>query len=170
MSLTKHPRKVADLGATNLGLLMADRITSQSRSRNMAAIRGKDTGPELMVRKAMHARGYRFRLHCKDLPGQPDIVFSKFKAVIWINGCFWHGHSCGAARIPLTRVDYWAPKIERTRARDAAVKQAIQLMGWRSLTIWECSLRGRGALGVESVVEMASNWLAGGIETSEISR
>jgi DNA mismatch endonuclease (patch repair protein) len=147
---------------------MADRITSEVRSRNMAAIKGKDTKPELTVRHALHARGFRFRLHRRDLPGNPDMVFAKHKAVIWVNGCFWHGHDCGAARVPLSRIEYWGPKIERTKARDAAAVEAIDAMGWRSLTIWECALRGKGAMGLESVVEMASRWLAEGRKTSEI--
>ncbi len=149
---------------------MADRISTEVRSRNMAAIKGKNTKPELDVRRALHARGFRFRLHRRDLPGNPDLVFPKLKAVIWVNGCFWHGHGCGAARVPLSRIDYWGPKIGRTKVRDAAAVAAISAMGWRSLTIWECSLRGKRSQGLESVVDMAAEWLAEGAETTEISR
>jgi DNA mismatch endonuclease (patch repair protein) len=149
---------------------MADRISTEVRSRNMAAIKGKNTKPELDMRRALHARGFRFRLHRRDLPGNPDLVFPKLRAVIWVNGCFWHGHDCGAARIPLSRVDYWEPKIARTRQRDVVAVQALREMGWRSLTIWECSLRGKGSQGLESVVDMAAQWLAEGTETTEISR
>lgn len=106
---------------------MADKLTPADRSRNMAAIKGKDTKPELAIRRALHALGFRYRLHATGLPGKPDMVFPQYQAIIFVNGCFWHGHDCGAARMPLSRVDYWGPKIERTKARDVAAVAAIDL-------------------------------------------
>lgn len=147
---------------------MADKLTPEVRSRNMAAIKGKDTKPELAIRRGLHARGFRYRLHATGLPGKPDMVFPRFKAVVFVNGCFWHGHDCGAARVPLSRVDYWGPKIGRTRARDAAAVAAIDAKGWRSLTIWECCLRGKGSPGLEWTVETAARWLAEGTVSTQI--
>lgn len=134
----------------------------------MAAIRGKDTKPELAIRRGLHARGYRFRLHDTSMPGKPDMVFPKYKAVIFVNGCFWHGHECGAARVPLSRVEYWGLKIGRTKARDVAALNAVDVMGWRSLTIWECCLRGKASPGLEWTVESAAQWLAEGTVSTEI--
>ena len=150
------------------GTEVVDKVSIDARSRNMAAIKGKDTKPELAIRRALHALGFRYRLHGTDLPGKPDMVFPKYKAVIQVNGCFWHGHDCGAARVPQSRVEYWAPKIERTKARDAAAVAAIDAMGWRSLTIWECCMRGKGSPGLEWAVETAARWLAEGGQTSQI--
>jgi DNA mismatch endonuclease (patch repair protein) len=147
---------------------VVDKISIDARSRNMAAIRGKDTKPELAIRRALHRLGFRYRLHGTDLPGKPDMVFPKYKAVIQVNGCFWHGHDCGTAKVPQSRVEYWGPKIERTKARDAATVAAIDAMGWRSLTIWECCMRGKGSPGLEWAVETAARWLAEGGQTSQI--
>ena len=147
---------------------MTDKLMPADRSRNMAAIKGKDTKPEMSIRRGLHARGFRFRLHGAKLPGKPDMVFPRYNAVIFVNGCFWHGHACGAARIPLSRVDYWGPKIRRTKDRDLAAVAAIDAMGWRSLTIWECCLRGKGAPGLEWAVESAARWLAEGTVSTEI--
>jgi DNA mismatch endonuclease (patch repair protein) len=147
---------------------MTDKLTPEVRSRNMAAIKGKDTKPELAVRRGLHALGFRYRLHAGGLPGKPDMVFPRYKAVVFVNGCFWHGHDCGAARVPLSRVEYWGPKIGRTRARDTAAVAALDAMGWRSLTVWECCLRGKGAPGLEWTVETAAGWLAHGRVSTEI--
>lgn len=120
-----------------------DRITPEARSANMRAVRKKDTAPELAVRKALHVAGYRYRIHVKNLPGSPDIVFPRRKKVIFVHGCFWHGHNCRAGRAPQSRQDYWIPKIERNRARDAAAIETLSRQGWMSLVVWQCQLSNR---------------------------
>ncbi len=119
-----------------------DKITPAVRSRNMAAIHGKDTRPEMVVRRLLHSLGYRYRLHRKDLPGKPDIVFAGRKKAIQINGCFWHQHAgCKAARIPLSRLDYWRPKLTSNVARDRVNLAALQAADWEVLTLWECEVK-----------------------------
>jgi len=119
-----------------------DKLTPQRRSDNMARIRSKDTSPELIVRRIAHGMGYRYRLHAKDLPGKPDLVFRSRKKAIFIHGCFWHGHTeCREGRVPKSRTDYWQPKLERNRLRDAAHEEALHDLGWQTLTLWECQLK-----------------------------
>lgn len=108
----------------------------------MRAVKGKDTAPEIAVRRLLHAKGYRFRLHVDHLPGKPDLVFAGRRKVIFVHGCFWHGHQCSrGSRTPKTNRDYWMKKISRNVARDAANKSALRRLGWRVLTIWECDLK-----------------------------
>lgn len=112
-----------------------------SRSAQMARVRSKNTKPELVVRKLAHALGYRFRIHRKDLPGAPDLVFPRLKKVIFVHGCFWHQHQasdCWRSRIPKTRQDFWIPKLQGNVARDARSQDALQQMGWDVLVVWEC--------------------------------
>ena len=113
----------------------------------MARVKGKDTAPELKLRRLAHAMGYRFRLHRKDLPGSPDLVFPKRRAVIFVHGCFWHGHDCArGARQPKQNAEYWSAKIARNRARDAKVQEALRAQGWRVAVIWECEMKDLDAL------------------------
>jgi len=121
---------------------MTDVHTPEQRARNMRAIKGRDTKPELLLRRALHARGLRYRLHRKDLPGRPDIVFPRHKVCVFVNGCFWHGHDCDLFKQPRTRTDVWMTKIETNRKRDAAATQSLVARGWRVLTVWECALKG----------------------------
>lgn len=125
----------------------------------MSGIRGKDTRPELLVRKALHARGFRYRLHKTGLPGRPDIVLPRFRAVALIHGCFWHGHDCPLFRLPGTRTDFWRGKITRNQERDSQVAVALRVAGWRRATIWECALRGRHRLDFDVLIETLCNWL-----------
>jgi len=121
-----------------------DTLTPHERSTRMARVKGKDTRPELVVRRLVHALGYRYRLHGADLPGRPDMVFRRRRAVIFIHGCFWHRHpdpSCRLARLPKSRLDFWEPKLSRNRARDLDVEQRLNESGWRVLILWECELR-----------------------------
>lgn len=111
------------------------------RSANMRAIRSKDMLPELRVRSLVHNLGYRFRLHRKDLPGKPDLVFPSRKKVIFVHGCFWHSHSCKRAHVPKSNVSYWVPKLELNRVRDTKNVNALRAAGWKSLVIWECEAR-----------------------------
>lgn len=118
---------------------MADRISPERRSANMAKIRSKDTGPEMIVRRAAHALGYRYRLHRKDLPGKPDLVFPAARSVIFVHGCFWHRHAgCKDCSEPRSRQEYWVPKFEATVARDGRAVESLLAAGWHVLTIWEC--------------------------------
>lgn len=127
----------------------------------MAGIGGKDTKPELIIRKGLHANGFRYRLHDCELPGKPDLVFPCYKSVIFVNGCFWHGHNeCHLFKWPATRVDFWKQKISDTIERDRVNRIALCRAGWRVLTIWECALKGKSRLPIESVIEMASCWLS----------
>ena len=126
-----------------------DVFTPEDRSRVMRAVKGKDTKPELIVRRLTHALGYRYRLHRKDLPGSPDLVFAGRQKVIFVHGCFWHGHDCArGSRQPKTNAEYWRAKIARNAARDAANLKALEAHGWRALVLWECDLKDRDALAV----------------------
>jgi len=126
---------------------MTDVHTPEQRSQNMAAIRGKDTKPEIIVRAALHSLGYRFRLHRKDLPGTPDIVLPKYRTVIFVHGCFWHSHDCRYGRVtPATRSEFWSQKRAGTVARDQRKIEALKEHGWQVLTVWECETREAGAL------------------------
>ena len=118
-----------------------DKISAERRSANMRRIRSKNTSPELALRRFLHGLGYRFRLHRKDLPGQPDLVFPGRRKVIFVHGCFWHQHpSCREGRIPGSRIEYWEPKLKRNQTRDAATQRLLKEQGWRVLVIWECEL------------------------------
>ncbi|MGA3262412.1 MAG: DNA mismatch endonuclease Vsr [Terracidiphilus sp.] len=121
---------------------MVDVHTPEQRSRNMAAIRGKDTKPEIFVRTLLHSLGYRFRLHRKNLPGKPDIVLPKHKAVIFAHGCFWHCHNCRFGRVqPATRSEFWTAKRLSNVERDRRNKAALKTLGWRVMVVWECEVK-----------------------------
>ena len=114
---------------------------SEQRSRNMRAIKGRDTKPEMLVRRLLHRLGYRYRLHRKDLPGRPDIVFGPRRKVIFVHGCFWHGHSCKAGqRVPKTNTEYWTSKISSNVERDLRHLEELSLASWSALVLWECEL------------------------------
>lgn len=122
---------------------MTDRISAEKRSRNMSHIRSKDTSIELKVRKYLFSLGYRYRVNYKDLPGKPDIVFTKKKIAIFIHGCYWHGHDCGSryAHTSQSNRAYWGPKIERTKQRDQEHIQELKALGWKVVVLWECQIR-----------------------------
>ncbi|WP_212786303.1 very short patch repair endonuclease [Ferrigenium kumadai] len=123
---------------------MADVHSPAVRSKNMRAIRSKNTKPELLVRKSLHAAGFRYRLHDKRLPGKPDIVLPKYRTVIFVHGCFWHGHDCKFFKLPQTRTKFWQEKIETNQARDREhIAQLIQL-GWSVIVVWECEVKACG--------------------------
>lgn len=121
-----------------------DTVKKEIRSRIMAAVRSKNTRAEVEFRKRIHALGYRFRIHGKNLPGSPDIVFPKYHAVVFIHGCFWHLHSCRSGRLPETRRNWWKAKLEANRKRDKQALANLQNMSWRTLVVWECSFRKPG--------------------------
>lgn len=141
---------------------MADIVDKSTRSRMMSNIRNKDTKPELTVRRYLHGKGFRYRLHNKKLPGNPDIVLAKFNAVILVHGCYWHRHAdCKLAYEPKSRQDFWQKKFQSNVKRDAEVQRLLRAAGWRVMTIWECALRDSELrdLGLESVTEwLASDW------------
>ena len=121
---------------------MADIVDRERRSELMAGIRGRDTAPELAIRRIAHRMGLRFRLHRRDLPGRPDIVFPKFRSAVFVHGCFWHQHGgCRFAHIPKSRVTYWTQKFSRNVARDRSNEEALRALGWRVIVIWECEAR-----------------------------
>lgn len=117
-----------------------------SRSENMRAIRSKGMWPELSVRRIVHGAGFRYRLHRSDLPGKPDLVFGPRQKVIFVHGCFWHGHGCKAAHIPKSNIGYWGPKLERNRVRDAKNIEDLILRGWKVLVIWECETKNKNEM------------------------
>lgn len=119
-----------------------DTLSKAERSRNMSKIRGKNTGPERMVRSLLHRAGYRFRLHVKDLPGKPDIVLPKYRAVVFVHGCFWHRHKgCKGATVPKSHKKFWAEKFARNVANDKRHLRRLRRRGWRVIVVWECQLR-----------------------------
>jgi DNA mismatch endonuclease (patch repair protein) len=141
---------------------MVDVHGAAVRSRNMAAIRAKDTRPELTLRRGLFARGFRYRLHDKRLPGRPDLVLPKYRAVVFLHGCFFHGHECPAFRWPATRKEFWETKIRGNAVRDRATNERLRAAGWRVLTVWECALRGRSRLPLPELVSLVETWLRTG--------
>ena len=137
---------------------MADVVDSATRSRMMSGIRGRNTKPEILIRSLLHRRGFRFRLHVRDLPGTPDIVLPRYHAVIFVHGCFWHGHDCARFKWPSTRPDFWREKIGRNQANDNRAKEALLATGWRVGIVWECALRGAGK-NIEGVAKSLAEWL-----------
>jgi len=140
---------------------MVDVLTSEQRQNNMSRIRGRDTKPEMLIRRGLHARGLRYRLQDRKLPGRPDLVFPRYRVVILVHGCFWHGHDCPMFRMPATRQEFWSAKIAANRVRDAKAQEALLALGWRVLTVWECSLRGTGRQPLESVIDTCLNFVLG---------
>lgn len=121
---------------------MADVHTPQQRSFNMQQIKGKNTNPEMLVRKFLHANGYRYKLHDKKLPGKPDIVLPRYRTVIFVHGCFWHGHTnCKYFVVPKTRTQWWTDKINRNKANDEKAIKALKKEGWKIINVWECDLK-----------------------------
>jgi len=147
---------------------MADVVSPETRSRMMSGIRAENTVPEMRVRRGLHARGFRFRLHCRELPGKPDIVFPKYRAVIFVHGCFWHAHECALFKWPKTREDFWKGKIGKNRIRDLAVMDELARQGWRVLIVWECALKGKGRIPIEEIVDSCAKWLLSSSTKREI--
>lgn len=125
-----------------------DTLTPEQRSERMSRVRGKDTKPEMIVRRLVHGMGFRYRLHRRNLPGSPDLVFPSRKRAIFVHGCFWHRHpNCKLARIPKTRHEFWVPKLEGNRIRDIKNQNALGALGWDYLVVWECQVGDTAALG-----------------------
>lgn len=147
---------------------MPDIVDRATRSRMMSGIRGKDTKPERIIRSGLHRLGFRYRLQARQLPGNPDLVLAKYSAVIFVNGCFWHGHDCSLFKWPATRTHFWRQKIARNVERDREVGASLAELGWRRLVIWECALKGRTRLKDGEVMLRAAGWLRGSESAGEI--
>lgn len=138
---------------------MVDIVDSSTRSRMMAGVRSKNTKPELLIRSLLHKRGFRFRLHDKDLPGKPDIVLPKYNSVIFVNGCFWHGHkNCSLFKLPSTRTDFWQEKILKNQFNDSKSIEILLNKNWKVCIVWECSIRG-AKKDLNKVINSISEWL-----------
>lgn len=138
---------------------MADIVPPAVRSRMMAGIRGKDTKPEMILRRGLHARGVRFALHRRDLPGSPDLVLPKYRAVIFAHGCFWHGHDCHLFKWPKSREAFWREKLGGNRDRDRDNLQQLRDADWRIAQVWECALKGTGRLPAQQMLNLCESWL-----------
>jgi DNA mismatch endonuclease (patch repair protein) len=134
----------------------------------MAGIRGKNTRQEIFIRKSLHAKGFRFRLHAPYLPGKPDVVLPKYRAVIFVHGCFWHGHDCHLFKLPGTRTEFWKSKIAGNSERDEKVVRKMEESGWRVMTIWECALRGKESLQPDQVIGIIASWITSRSRSKEI--
>ena len=138
---------------------MVDIVSKTTRSKMMSNIKGKNTAPEILIRRALHKKGFRYRLHDKKLPGKPDMVFPKYKAVIQVHGCFWHKHNCHLFKWPSTRKRFWKEKISSNVERDTRNLMKLNQSGWRTLIIWECALKGRYRLTEVGVIDKTVLWL-----------
>lgn len=148
---------------------MTDVHAPEVRSRNMAAVRAKDTQVELTLRRALHAAGLRYRIHVRQLPGTPDIVFPrKYHAVIFIHGCFYHGHECQNFRWPKQNADFWRAKILANVSRDVRAERTLLGAGWRVLTVWECAIRGARRRTTDELTTLVKRWLLSGRVTGTI--
>ena len=147
---------------------MTDVVSPEVRSRMMSGIRGKDTKPEMIIRSSLHKLGFRFRLHSRSLPGKPDMALRKYQAVLFVNGCFWHGHECVLFKWPKTRPKFWREKIGGNKKRDTDNRRALLQDGWRVCTIWECALKGPARLPIEEVIEATASWITSNGQELEI--
>ncbi len=146
-----------------------DVLTPEQRRHNMSRIRAKNTKPELLLRRGLHRAGLRFRLHVGGLPGRPDLVFPRHGAVVLVHGCFWHGHSCNLFKMPATRPEFWAKKIQGNRLRDRSTIEILRKEGWRVLTVWECSLKGVTRRPLQDVITAVASFVRGKKRCTEIA-
>ncbi len=160
--------KPDDVGSYTERREVTDVLTPEQRRLVMSRIRGKDTKPEMILRRGLHARGLRYRLHGADLPGKPDMVFPRHLAVAFVHGCFWHGHGCSLFRWPKTRVTFWRTKINRNIERDRDALVALKAGGWRTLVVWECALRGRHSRAVQDVLGRADDFIRHGRQSAAV--
>ncbi len=138
---------------------MTDIVSPEKRSRMMSSIRGKNTKPEMTIRKGLYARGFRYRLHSKHLPGKPDLVFTRYKSVIFVHGCFWHHHDCRLFKWPKSNQDFWREKITANTVRDRKYYRLLIDRGWRIMILWECSIKGKKEQQIAKVLDNLSDWL-----------
>ncbi|MBR0730371.1 DNA mismatch endonuclease Vsr [Bradyrhizobium japonicum] len=145
-----------------------DTVKPAVRSMIMASVGQKDTGAEVLLRKALHRRGLRYKLHDRALPGSPDLVFPRFAAVVFVHGCYWHSHGCYRSTVPSTRKAFWTAKFAANRARDARNRAELLERGWRVLTVWECGLRGKTAKPLDGLAKRVESWLKSKQRSGEI--
>ncbi|MGY2188161.1 very short patch repair endonuclease [Pseudomonas sp. SDO5591_S426] len=143
-------------------------MDAATRSRMMSGIQGKNTKPEISIRRALHARGFRFRLHVKELPGKPDLVLPKYNAVVFVHGCFWHGHTCRYFKTPQTRSAFWLEKIGKNQTRDLTHETSLLGQGWRVLVVWECAVRLMKREKSFFLIDLIADWLINGNEYLQI--
>jgi DNA mismatch endonuclease (patch repair protein) len=148
---------------------MTDVLSPSQRSYCMSRIRGKDTKPENVVRKGLFALGFRYRLHQGRLPGRPDLVLSRYKAVIFVNGCLWHGHGCALFQWPQTNREFWSKKISGNRRNDERNLEKLKAAGWRTLVVWECAIRGRHRMTEEVLIRTIAGWLSSAKPRKEVA-
>jgi len=147
---------------------MTDVVSKEVRSRMMSGIKSKNTKPEIMIRRGLHKQGYRYRLHDHQLPGKPDLVFSRHKAIIFVNGCFWHGHDCLLFKWPSSREEFWKTKISRNQDLDSKNIIELQQLNWRIAIIWECALKGKLRLKLEVVIDKCATWIISDVPFMEV--
>jgi DNA mismatch endonuclease (patch repair protein) len=147
---------------------MTDIVDVKTRSRMMAGIRGRNTRPEMILRRGLHRLGFRYKLHSRELPGKPDMVFPKYRAIILVNGCFWHKHDCHLFRWPASRTEFWKEKITMNTLRDARNLAVYQEKKWRVLIVWECALKGKLKLPFNELLHTTANWLQFDDQNSEV--
>jgi DNA mismatch endonuclease (patch repair protein) len=145
-----------------------DVLTPEQRRLNMSRIRGKDTKPEMMLRAGLHRAGLRFRLHARELPGRPDLIFPRYRAAVLIHGCFWHGHDCALFKLPRTRTEFWSGKIASNQLRDQQTEAALASAGWRVMTVWECAVKGPARQPFSDVIAACDNFIRGSCLQSEL--
>lgn len=144
-----------------------DTVDAKTRSRIMASVKQHDTGPEVRLRKYLHRLGYRYKLNVKTLPGSPDLVFPKYRAVLFVHGCFWHSHKCKYSSIPATRTEFWTKKFITNQERDRRKTDELINKGWRVMIVWECAIKGRRN-NMEEVASTIAIWLKSALITAEI--
>ena len=147
---------------------MSDIVNSKKRSQMMSGIRNKNTGPEILIRKNLHSRGFRYRLHGNKLPGKPDIILPRYRAVIFVNGCFWHGHECHLFKWPQTRKTFWENKISDNKLRDKKNITALIKEDWRVAVVWECALRGKTRLELLDVISTIEQWIMYEVDSERV--
>lgn len=147
---------------------MPDIVSPEVRSRMMSGIRGKNTKPEMLLRRGLHSLGFRFRLHDRKLPGCPDLVFPKYNAVIFVHGCFWHGHNCHLFKMPSSRSEFWQAKIGRNQELDLCAIGELERRNIRHATVWECALKGRTRMPLDEVINGCATWLTSTKRSLEI--
>lgn len=148
---------------------MADVVSTVVRSRMMASIKGKNTKPEMIIRRGLHGRGFRYRINDRALPGRPDLVFPKYQAVIFVHGCFWHLHDCHLFKWPQSRRDFWKDKITSNSKRDKSNVVALRESGWRVGIVWECALKGKKKRPLDTVLNDCADWLLSDLFLLEVS-
>lgn len=143
-----------------------DIVDPATRSRMMSSVGQRDTKPELELRSALHRSGLRYRLHDKRFPGRPDLVFPRFRAVVFVHGCFWHAHGCRLSKVPATRAEFWEQEFAANRQRDAGVVEALRIRGWRSLVVWQCALSSSTHVAIAAGA--VATWLMSGAADAQI--